>query len=75
MVATEGKITGMMEYMKNTTMRKTPTAASQCVECGLCEKHCPQHINIREELKNVRKEMETPIYRIASKLVRKFGKF
>ena len=75
MVATEGKITGMMEYMKNTTMRKTPTAASQCVECGLCEKHCPQHINIREELKKVRKEMETPIYRIASKIVRKFGKF
>lgn len=75
MVATEGKITGMMEYMKNTTMRKTPTAASQCVECGLCEKHCPQHINIREELKRVRKEMETPIYRIASKVVRTFGKF
>ena len=75
MVATEGKITGMMEYMKNTTMRKTPTAASQCVECGLCEKHCPQHINIREELGKVRKEMETPIYRIASKIVRKFGKF
>lgn len=75
MVATEGKITGMMEYMKTTTMRKTPTAASQCVECGLCEKHCPQHINIREELGKVRKEMETPIYRIASKIVRKFGKF
>lgn len=75
MVATEGKITSMMEYMKNTTMRKTPTAASQCVECGLCEKHCPQQINIREELKKVRKEMETPIYRIASKIVRKFGKF
>lgn len=75
MVATEGKITGMMEYMKNTTMRKTPTAASQCVECGLCEKHCPQHINIREELQKVRKEMETPIYRIASKIVRKFGNF
>ncbi|HAG68965.1 MAG TPA: hypothetical protein DCL38_03215 [Lachnospiraceae bacterium] len=24
--------------------------ASECVKCGLCEKNCPQHINIREFL-------------------------
>ena len=28
--------------------------ASNCVECGLCETHCPQGILIREELKNVK---------------------
>lgn len=27
--------------------------ASECLECGLCEKNCPQNINIREQLKNV----------------------
>ena len=27
--------------------------ASNCIECGECETHCPQSIKIREELKNV----------------------
>ena len=29
-----------------------------CSECGLCEKHCPQNIEIRKELKNARKVYE-----------------
>ena len=32
--------------------------ASDCVECGKCEKACPQHLKIRELLKEVAKGFE-----------------
>lgn len=32
--------------------------ASECVECGKCEKSCPQHLPIRKLLKDVAKEFE-----------------
>lgn len=32
--------------------------ASTCAECGMCEKACPQHLNIREELKKVAEHFE-----------------
>ncbi len=31
--------------------------ADRCVGCGLCETHCPQHIEIRKWLKAIREEM------------------
>jgi len=33
--------------------------ASDCIECGLCEKSCPQHLDIRKHLKSVAKEFDT----------------
>jgi hypothetical protein len=32
--------------------------AGQCIECGACEAHCPQHIKIREMLKNAASAFE-----------------
>lgn len=66
---TEGKFSGLKSYVMCTALRKDPTSASNCVGCGLCETHCPQKINIREELKNARRELEGPIYRIAKKVI------
>jgi len=37
---------------------RKPALASQCINCGLCVKHCPQHIDIPAELKKVVKEFE-----------------
>ena len=67
---TEGKISGFKDYFMCTALRQTSTAASNCIGCGKCEKHCPQHIQIRQELKNARKKLETPVYGIGRRVIR-----
>lgn len=54
------------EYMMCTTLRKDRTNAGRCVECGKCEQHCPQSIAIRKELKDVKRRLENPVYKIAA---------
>ncbi len=53
---------------------KKPAYASLCTECGKCERHCPQNIPIRQELKVVKKEMEgilfNPFVKIARRMMR-----
>jgi predicted aldo/keto reductase-like oxidoreductase len=72
---TDNKFWGFVEYVKCTTLRKSSTSASRCVKCGKCEKHCPQGIPIRENLKKVEKEFEGPVYKIICKVAKRFMKF
>ena len=72
---TDSKFRSLIEYVMCTALRKDSTSAANCVECGLCEKHCPQGIKIRQELKSARKELEGPIYQIAKKLIPLFIKY
>lgn len=65
----EGKRAAFIEYFMCTAMRKASSAASNCVGCGKCEKHCPQHIEIRKELKNTAKQLEGPLYKTGRKIV------
>lgn len=72
---TDGKFIALKEYFMCTALRKDSTSASNCVDCGKCESHCPQGIEIRKELKNARKKLESPIYKIAKKAVKLFMKY
>ena len=72
---TDGKFTGLKEYVMCTMLRKDSTSASNCIECGKCEQHCPQNIQIRTELKNAKKELEGPLYKIAKKVMKLFLKY
>ena len=71
----EGKFWGFIDYTICTMLRKNSTAASNCIKCGKCEKHCPQGIPIREKLADAQKELEGPLYRTARKIVSKFVRF
>ena len=50
---------GLKDLAKNTwngylTNEKNPgVSPSECINCGYCEKKCPQHLNVRELLKKV----------------------
>ena len=68
----EGKKSGMWEYVQSTAMRRETSSASQCVGCGKCEQHCPQGIPIRAMLKEAVKELETPTYRVIKWAVKTF---
>lgn len=57
-------------------MKKHPAGASECIRCGKCETHCPQKIQIREELRNAAAELEGFQYKavkLGAKLFKLYG--
>jgi len=67
----EKKSSARREFAKNMGLRKEPVFASQCVGCGLCEKHCPQHIKIRAQLKEADRNLRPLPYRLGIHVARK----
>ena len=68
----EKKGTGRGEYAQVVGLRKDPGFPSKCVECGRCEKHCPQHLPIIQELKNADKALRPLPYRIGTEVARRW---
>ncbi|MDR0958525.1 MAG: aldo/keto reductase [Clostridiales bacterium] len=49
-----------------------PRYASVCIKCGKCEKHCPQGINIRQQLEKAAVALESPFTRVLGKIAKAF---
>jgi hypothetical protein len=69
-ISIQGKRNAVVNYHSRGGSRR----ASLCTSCGDCEPRCPQGIEIRKELKAVRKMMEGGFYRPFGALIRKFMK-
>ena len=59
------------EYARNVGMRSEPGFATQCVGCGKCERHCPQHLEIRALLKQADRDLRPLAYRAGIRVVRR----
>ena len=68
----ESKGAGRFQYAQTVGMTREPAFATQCIECGKCEKHCPQGIPIREKLKEADRALRPLPYRIGIAVVRKY---
>ncbi|MCR4955156.1 MAG: aldo/keto reductase [Lachnospiraceae bacterium] len=69
---TESKGQGRSQFVQTVGLTKEPAFASQCVECGKCEQHCPQSIPIREKLKEADKALRPLPYKVGISVARKF---
>ena len=68
----ENKGSGRKEFYQTIALRQEPALPSQCVECGKCEQHCPQSIEIRKMLKEADKKLIPWYYRISIPFARRF---
>lgn len=67
-----GGIFPVYQYLSTTSSSKDLSCASQCKNCGICERHCPQHLPIRKYLNEVSATMEKPHYKIFVSIYRMF---
>ena len=69
---TESKSQGRFQFAQTVGLTKKPAFATQCVQCGKCEQHCPQSIPIRQKLKEADKALRPLPYKIGINFARWF---
>ena len=68
-----GKMSARLQHIASAGIMPTsPRFISQCTKCGKCEKICPQHIKIIDELANASKVLEPFWAKPLAKIARKF---
>ena len=71
MMYMDKKSSARFEFAQAMGMRKDPGFATACIKCGKCEKHCPQHLPIREKLQEADKALRPLPYRLGIEIARK----
>ncbi len=69
----ESKGSGRKEYFQSVAFQKKPADASECVSCGKCEQHCPQHLEIRKLLKEADRELRPWYWKLFTFAARRFS--
>lgn len=70
---THGWMAGMQQYAQSTgALTPAPSTAGRCIQCGKCERHCPQAIPIRQQLGAVQKRLEPFVYKVATAFARRY---
>lgn len=67
---TERRDVGRKEYWQTVSLRREPAFATQCVRCGLCETHCPQHLPVRDSLPKADRDLRPLRWRVAAAVAR-----
>ncbi|MDM8302051.1 aldo/keto reductase [Collinsella tanakaei] len=66
-----GWFAGMQQYFTASAVRtSSPRLASNCVLCGDCARHCPQHIDIPARMADVRRRFQPGPVNTVLKLIR-----
>ena len=68
-MASDGYWKVLTEYFMITGVRQDYTGPGNCIGCGKCEQHCPQHLPIRQELQNAKKQLEGIPYRVGKRVL------
>ena len=67
----ESRFSGMYDYFQTVGLRKESAFSTACIECGKCEKHCPQNIPIRQMIKTAGRQVSPWYMKAAISVARK----